>query len=194
MQTNFIQAFEWEEVEELSELLFQEDAQEVKTRYTITSVDQLNWAFRKIAAMKRKQQEVEALAANEIHRIEMWKNRELRDVDRTMEFFESLVKEYAIKQRAENATFKKEKTPYGQVSFTAQRPEFQYNDEALVQWLIDNEYYEHVKVTKSVANKSDLKRDFHVYGDHLVDTRNGNVVQGVTVVERPETISVKVEG
>lgn len=179
---------EWEEFEVGAEGLVEEEA---KQRFAITSMESLNWAFRKLHALKLKESDIKTLAASEQERIAQWEAKETREIEQNRAFFESLIAEYASKRRAEDDKFKKEKTPYGSITFTKQLPEYVYDDAALLGWLEENEYYDQVKVTKSVANKSELKKMFTLSNGLLVDAASGNIVQGVTVVNRPDKLKIE---
>ena|SRR5690625_4710984 len=111
---NPLQQIELEEIETLD--------QEQKERFKIESIDEANWAFRKLAALQAKENEVKALAAAERERIKQYEDSELKAIDNHRSFFESLLMEFATEQRAVDPKFKA-KTPYGSIGFRKQQPE-----------------------------------------------------------------------
>lgn len=181
-------AEDWEEYEAGAEGLVEEEA---KQRFAITNMESLNWAFRKLHALKLKESDIQTLAAAEQERIAQWEAKETKEIAQNRAFFESLIAEYASKRRAEDDKFKKEKTPYGTITFVKQLPEYVYDDATLLNWLEENEYYDQVKVTKSIASKTELKKLFTVNNGQLVDATSGNIVQGVSVVNRPDKLKIE---
>ena len=70
-------------------------------------------------------------------------------------------------------------------------PQFKRNDEELIQWLKERDMYDYVQTEEKVDWRS-LKRTISTKGDMVV-TEDGEIVEGVTVVERPPTFEVEVE-
>lgn len=176
--------------------------EEVTTRFTITDLDGLNWAFRKLAALVAKKAEIKGLADAELARIKAWSDKENKGIDANVEFFGFMINEYANKQRAADGKYKGDKTPYGAIKFAKQQPEWTYPNEAeTVAFLEQDEALaEHVKIVKTVADKTkikqalEIKRNVFVRGDKVVDiaqeTEGGwsgmQYQERITVV--PETI------
>lgn len=182
---NAIEQYELEEVELMEE--------EEKQRFEITDKEQLNWSFRKINALKKEINEIENLAKKETERINDWKNKESKSHLDNIEYFEMLIKQYALKQRDNNDKFKKESTPYGSVAFRKQQPAYEYKDEqATLEWLKQNKKTDLINVKESVK-KTEIKKTFKRHNDVLIDNETGEVVPGVSVVEREDSIKINVE-
>ena len=64
---NPLQAFELSEISNKNEV-----PQEERPQFEITDMNSLNWAFRKIAALKTQEKEIKSLAATERQRIDEW--------------------------------------------------------------------------------------------------------------------------
>lgn len=165
-------------------------------RFAIQDLDSANWAFRKLAAIERKRKEIKELADREIERIKDWQKQEEESLNNSKEFFEGLLTEYFVRQKEVDPKFKLS-TPYGKVSSRKQQPKWNYEDEKLIGYL---EHYkpELIKIKKEV-DKNDFKKavkekDGFILMDDgkVVSNETGELIEGVTVEERPDSINIKV--
>ena len=157
-------------------------------RFTIKDLDSANWAFRKLAAIERKRKEIQELADREIERIKDWQNQEEESLNNSKEFFEGLLTEYFVRQKEVNPKFKLS-TPYGRVSSGKQQPKWIYDNDKVVEWLKENDK-ELIRV-KYEPDKREIKKKYEVVGNTVV-TEDGEIVEGITVEERPDSINIKV--
>lgn len=160
-------------------------------KFTITDLSSLTWALRKLAAIEAKKAEVNAVSDAEIERIEAYRKKEIDVLQGSEHFFKSLITEYAIKKREEDPKFRNEKTPYGSIGFRKQQPKWNYDDEALLTFLEENNPAL-IRVKKEPV-KTEIKKLFQVSDDGRVFDGNGQEVTGIKVEFLPETIDVKVE-
>lgn len=177
---NTLTALELLEIEEIERIAAerQEDSEEVNQRYTITNLSSLNWAFRKISVLDKKIKEVEDLAKEEKARIDAWKDKQLKAFASDKGFFEYLVAEWAEQARAADPKFKKESTPFGEVAFKKQQPEWTYpNESAVVEWCEAHDLETLVKTEKSVADKTQFKKAFDIKTNVIV--KDGEVIDTV---------------
>lgn len=174
------------ELQEIDEIM-EEDTQE-KERFKIENLESANWAFRKLAAIERKKKEIQELANKEIERIRAWEQQEIGSLDSSKEFFEGLLTEYFTREREKDPKFKIS-TPYGKVSARKQQPKWNYDDEKLVNWLLQNDK-ELVRV-KYEPDKNGIKKKYKIIGENVI-TEDGEIVEGITVEERPEKVTIKV--
>lgn len=165
------------------------EVSETQERFKIDNLEAANWAFRKLAAIERKKKEVQELAQKEIERIKTWEQQEIGSLDSSKEFFEGLLIEYFAREREKDPKFKIS-TPYGKVSARKQQPKWHYDDEKLVNWLLENDK-ELVRV-KYEPDKNGIKKKYKIIGENVV-TEDGEIVEGITIEERPEAINIKVE-
>lgn len=180
---NAIEKYEIEEVELMEE----------KQQFEIEDKEQLNWAFRKIRVLKKELNEIEMLADKEFERIKEWREKESKAILDNVKFFESLIMQYALKQRKKDNNFRKETTPYGNVLFRKQQPMYEYKDEqATLEWLKQNKKTDLINVKESVK-KTEVKKAFQRHHDVLIDNETGEVVPGVSVEEREDSIKINVE-
>ncbi|MNW43556.1 Bacteriophage Mu Gam like protein [compost metagenome] len=176
--------------EELDEIEQQE--QEERQRFAVTDLESLNWVFRKLAAIEAKKNEVNKLADAEKYRIETYRTRELDKLQRDMEYFNSLVSEYAAERRATDPKFKSEKTPYGTLSFKKQQPKWNYDDEKLVSWLENTGANELIRIKKEPV-KAEIKKLFVPIESGVVVDPEGQMVDGIMVEYRSDELVIKPE-
>ncbi len=185
---------EFQEAEEFMrkvDLPLDEEDQMIADRFRITDIDQANWALRKIATYREKQREVDDLAEAEMFRIKQWQEREVQSIEHSIAYFEGLLTMFLIERRKEDPKYKIS-TPYGKVTAKKQQPEYIRNEEDMLRWAEENERADVIKVKKSIDWAS-LKKDTEIQDEQVIDKKTGNVIAGVTVIERPEKIIVEVE-
>lgn len=173
---------------ELEEAIDTIEASQIGGRFTIENLDSANWAFRKLAAIERKRSEIRDLADKEIQRIKEWQEQEEKGLNNSKEFFEGLLTEYFIRQKEVDPKFKIS-TPYGKVSSRKQQPKWNYEDEKVLNWLKENDT-ELIRIKEEI-NKVELKKKYQIVGNEVV-TEDGEIVEGITIEERPDSINIKV--
>ncbi len=184
-------ALEQMELDELQELVFQLPEAEVKQRFRIDSLDSLNWALRKLAALEAKRKENEALAKKEYERIKSWEEKTTRDIDEHKQFFTALIEEYARSQRAADPKWKAS-TPYGKVGFRKQQPKWMYDEQKALESVESTGLDKFIRVKKEL-DKVALKASAKVLEDgRVIDTETGVFIEGVSVAEQPEALKVEV--
>jgi len=180
---NSLQAIELMEVDEL---------QDAEQQFEITDINQLNWAFRKISALKAKEKQVTTLANVERDRIEQWEKSELIPIHNSMSFFESHIQRYHAEQLAVDPKQKTISTPYGKSKTRKSKEALEQADkEQLLNYAIENDLAEFIK---NEVKWVDIKKTFQIVeisGEKAVVDENGQLVPGVTV--KPESISYSVE-
>ena len=165
--------------------LVKEDLElEVKEGFKVYDLESANWCFRKLRALAEKEAEIEAVAKDEIDRINYWKNKEERDIKESREYFEMLLKEYYSNQKAIDSKFKC-KTPYGSIS-SRKTKNIDYDESKMLDYL----KISHPDMIQTVEkfNKAEVKKI--IKGN--VDIYTGEILDFVTEVTN-ENINVKVE-
>ena len=175
------------ELEEAMEATEKADTENDK--FTINDLGSANWAFRKLSATEQKRKEIKELANKEIERIREWQEQETKGLDNSKEFFEGLLVKYFARQKEVDPKFKLS-TPYGKVATRKQQPKWVYDDEKIIEWLRTNDP-ELIRI-KEEPSKEDIKKKYTIVGNNVV-TENGEIVEGITIEERPESITIKVE-
>lgn len=166
-------------------LLNQDLQEEVKESFKIENLEGATWAFRKLRAISSKKAEIEAVAAEEIARVETWKKSECEKYENDTEYFESLISSYFVEERSKDKKFKLS-TPYGKVS-TRKASKWIYEDEeALKQYVKENDI-DAIRI-KEELDKTSLKK---ICKDG-VNQDTGEILPYVRI-EETETITVKAE-
>ena len=183
---NALQQYELMEVEEIQSL------ENTEQRFEITDLDSLNWAFRKLSALKSKEKEIKKLANVERERIDQWEKSELSTIQNSTSFFESLIKCYHAKQLAEDPKAKTISTPYGKSKTrrSKETPE-KVNEDQLLDYVIENDLAEFIQNSVKWADLKESLKIVEISGEKVVVNENGQIVPGVTV--KPESISYSVE-
>lgn len=180
-------ALQQNELLEIDEIESQE-----QTQFEITDLDSLNWAFRKLSALKSKEKEIRQLANVERDRIDQWEKSELSTIENSTSFFESLIQQYHAKQLAEDPKAKTISTPYGKSKTrkSKEAPE-KANEDELLEYVLENEMLDFIKNSVKWSDFKKTLKIVEISGEKVVVDENGQLVKGVTV--KPESISYSVE-
>jgi len=157
--------------------------------FRITNLDQANWAVRKIARIETARQECRALVEQEMAKLNTWLKSEEEDYDQERSFFEYLLRNYLDEQQQQDSKLKTIKLPNGKIGLRKQQPEFQRDNDKLLAWLKKNRQ-DLVKV-KEEPDWAGLKAVAAVLGNTMADPETGEVIEGVTVVHRPDKLHVE---
>ncbi|WP_242144900.1 MULTISPECIES: host-nuclease inhibitor Gam family protein [unclassified Bacillus cereus group] len=175
-----------------NELLEVDQLQDAEQQFEITDINQLNWAFRKISALKAKEKQVTTLADVERDRINEWEQSELKPIHDSIGFFEWHIKRYHAEQLAADPKQKTISTPYGKSKTrkSKEAPEQQDKSQVL-QYVIENEMDDCLKTEVKWADLKKKLKIVEISGEKIVVDEDGQLVPGVTV--KPESISYSVE-
>lgn len=180
--TNFI-----EEIERA-----REDAE--REAFHIDNLSTLGWAFRKLAALQAKEQEIKDYAKAEIERIKSWQDSEVNKLSDDIGFFQSHIERYHFAKLQEDPKAKTLTTPYGKSKSTTSQPSPQsVDDNALLQHIKSNGFMDYLKVEESVKwgeFKKKIKITETADGYAAFD-ENGEQIPGVII--KPENVSFKSE-
>jgi hypothetical protein len=158
---------------------------EEREQFTIDNLEGATWAFRKLRAIKAKEDEFKKVADEEINKIRTWLESELKATQSDREYFEGILTEYYQNERQKNSKFKLS-TPYGKVS-SRKTDKYIYEDEQAIK------DYCNVNQLDCIRVKEELdKTAFKKICKDGINQETGEIVPGVRV-EKVESISVKVE-
>lgn len=165
--------------------LVQNDLLEVREGFNVNDLEGATWVFRKLRAIEDKQAELKVIAEKEIARISTWLEKETSAYEGDKLYFEGVLTEYYISQRAADKKFKLT-TPYGKVTVRKSKKWTYTNEDQLIKYL-KHSNPELIR-TKEELNKADIKKIFK----DGVNKETGEVLPFVTI-DDAETISVSVE-
>lgn len=175
---------------ELHEFLDNQEETE-KEYFKVTDKDTANWALRKIKQYQEKQKENSELADAEKEKINAWLEAENGQAQQSVDFFQGLLAEYAMKQREIDPKFKSMNLPNGKIQFRKQQPKWNYDANKVIESLKRLGMTDYIRFKEEPA-KSDIKKALQVAGNKVVNPETGEIVEGITIEERGESFSVKI--
>lgn len=154
-----------QEIQEIKEV-----REQTEERFIIDDLGKASWAFRKLAAVEAKENEIKQVALDEIERIKVWQQDELKHYSGDRDWLEFLLKEYFTNQIKLDDKFRC-KTAYGSISQVKQQPAYKYDDDLIVEALKSTSKADLVKEeTISTVNKNDLKKELEIIENiYLID-------------------------
>ncbi|WP_163579076.1 host-nuclease inhibitor Gam family protein [Gracilibacillus saliphilus] len=177
---------------ELQEYLEQEE--QTNEPFKVTDDSSANWTLRVIKELQDQIKDNSELAQSEIEKIESWETQEKEKLQKQIDRFESLLAQYAMERREEDPNFKSRKLPNGYIGFRNKQPKWNYNEEALVNFLKQAKMDEYINVTiTEKPDKKAIKKAFKVEDGKVIDEDTGFLVDGITVEEQGEDFTVKVD-
>lgn len=166
-----------------------ENETDEKQPFRVTDLRSLNWAMKKYKEQHDEIEEYKSFYNEEKAKLDAWFQKVVKAPQDSMEYFESLIVDYARREREENDK-KSLSTPIGKVTSRKSAATIQQGDKAaLEEYAIENKIEEALKVT---LDWTALKKMLAITDDgKVVNTETGEIVEGAKV--KPETVSYKVE-
>jgi len=160
--------------------------------FQITDLSAATWAMKKVARIRARQAEIHAAACAEIDRLKAWDAAEQHRLDSEAAFFVEHLIDYHRRLIAEDPKAKTIRLPHGELRCRAQQPEFMRDDAALLDWAMQVDPNALV-ITQLAPRWAEIKKRGQVQGDKFLDPETGEVIPGVTAIERPPKFTVEVE-
>src|SRR5699024_10429453 len=135
--------------------------------FVIDDDSKANWALRKIKQYQEQQEQNNALAQEEIDKIEAWNQQANDEAQQSSDYFRGLLSAYALQKRENDPKFKSQKLPNGRIRFKKQQPKWRYDDSMVVQALKNAGLTDYIR-TKEIPSKSDIKKHFNVSGGKVI--------------------------
>lgn len=143
-----------------------------------------DWAMRKLASIRRKQAENQAIHDRELQRVAEWLLKVNTALERDAEWFEANLRPYALQQRSEGR--KSVVLPHGTIKTTAGRPKYEIeNDSEFLSWAETNAP-ELVRVKKEIDKKA--LGALNVAEDKVISTQ-GEIIPAVKVIPAETSVS-----
>lgn len=167
--------------------------------FEVHDLDTAAEAQRRVAYFKSKQAEIDEVADKQIERLkreilqlEYWRVEEKKEYVRRENFYKHRLERYMreeVRKMQENGKKPKKtiKLPYGTIKLVKQQPEYQRNENDLLEYAESKGF---VRVKKDV-DWAAIKNKAKVFGDKLIDA-DGELIPGVTVVDREDKFTVEV--
>lgn len=153
--------------------------------FVVTDDQKAEWCIRKIQEAQKDKDFWKRHYAAQYAAIE-------ETADATISYMEGLLKDYfrsvphKVTKTQENYAL-----PSGKLVCKHQEPEFERQDDKLLDWLKKSGKQEFVKVTESV-DWAGLKKTVSVVGTQMA-TEDGEVIPGITVIPREDVFKVEVK-
>lgn len=172
---------------ELDEYEVQETP-ELNEGFVVDNLQLATWAMRKLRSVVAGLEANAEIALAEKARIDTW----LQDANKSLltqrEFWEGHLTTYLRKQRQEDDSVKTITTPYGKITSRVTQPKWETMEE-LLDWLMANN--DSLVRVKYEVDKTELKKNYSVDGDKVIDPKTGEVVPFIQII--PSDIAYKVE-
>jgi len=160
-----------------------------KERFKVRDKEQAEWCLRQISRLTKEQEEIEATAKAEIEKITAWQNNQTGAIRKSISFFEYLLIEFHQQTLKENKDAKTIKLPSGRLSARKTQPEFIRDEKKMLPWVEKNRPG-FIKI-KTAIDWAGLKEVLKYEKGKGIDPDTGEVVPGLTVVDRGTSFSVK---
>lgn len=158
---------------------------EKKEEFKVTNLQSATWVLRKLRALNKKIDEINAVAVEEITRINDWAEKEVKELNSDKAYFEGLLTAYYIEERAKDKKFKLS-TPHGQLTSKKTTKYIYENEKEVINYCNQNEI-------EAIRVKEELdKTAFKKLCRNGINQETGEIVPGVRV-ESIKSISIKTE-
>ena len=139
------------------------------------------------------------MAEDQYDRMAAWYDQQkkvLKDIrDQTRAWAENCLRPYMDMVPTTGKKIRSYDMPGGTLKLAKQDPEYTVNDEELVPWLKANKRNDLIKVTEE-ARWGELKKEIQIKvleDGRIGDNNTGEIVPGVTAVEREDKFSIKLK-
>ena len=157
----------------------EQQAPEQNEAWKIRSLEDADWAIRTIRdAEKDRDQKLEYIK-REKERLKAFEDKVKKDEIEETAFLRSCLSDYIAEQKDENPKFKLA-TLNGSASVRTTK-KWTYDDDAVMASLKkDDDLKSYIRIKEEI-NKAQMKKDFVVTGSGTVATKDGEIIDGITV-------------
>ena len=156
-------------------------------RFKVVDDRSAEWCIQKIKAAQAEKEHWKAFYMGQLKRAE-------QSCDFRIEYMENLLRPY-FDQVPHKATKTQEsyQLPSGKLAIKKQAPQFEHDDEQILDWLHENSQRPETYIDfKETLKWGDLKKVLVVSGNSMA-TSDGEIIPGITVTERPDKFVVEVK-
>jgi hypothetical protein len=183
--------FESEDEEMQDNLAMQIIDEQFEEGFQINSDALAEWALKKIAEERAEAQRYINVCDTMITEYVMKKQKAQERLESETGYLKGKLQEYfATVPHKATKTQEAYKLPSGTLKLKYGTPEFIRDEEKLVNWLEENGHEDKVKIKKT-ADWAEFKKLVTVSFDKVL-TADGEVVEGITAQERPNTFEVEI--
>lgn len=159
--------------------------------FRVIDDDSADWALQKVREDTFEKERIIKIAENKIKELEA----EIEEIERTYErktsFLKSCLFDYfnTVEHR-KTKTQESYKLFSGSLVMKKPSSKIVKEDEILIQYFIDNEMTDFIKVTKS-PKWAEYKKRLKINGDNVIDTETGEIVDAVSIEQVPQKFDIK---
>lgn len=160
--------------------------------WSITNDEAAEWAVAKIAEEREELARVKALADAQIGRImEKVQAAERRCENGTAWLTSKLAEYFGTVPHKKTKTTETYRLLSGSLKMKLGGVAMKQDDEKLLEYLKASGRADMIKTTEA-PKWGELKKNLQIVGDQVVDNTTGEIVEGVEVIEKPDTFTVEV--
>lgn len=156
--------------------------------FKVTDDSSANWALRKIKQYQEQIKSNDDLAQSEIDKINAWKDQENEKAQQSIDYFHSLLAEYAMSKRENDPKFKSMNLPNGKIGFRKRPVKWDF-DKSIVDSLKKAGLTDFIRI-KEEPDKVSIKKSLEVVNGKAINPNTGEVVEGITIEEQSENFYV----
>lgn len=170
----------------------QVEADTDKTRFRIEDDQSADWALSKIIEANNELEKIQKFAEIKIEKVQSWEEESSKKHLNSIDYFESILADYAMRKRQENPDFKSIKLPNGKFEFRKKQPKWEYDEKKIVKTLKENGMENFIRIKES-PDKATIKKSLIVQNGKAINPETGEFVEGITVIDQGEGFNVKVQ-
>lgn len=163
-----------------------------KKRFRIEDDQSADWALSKIIEAKNELDKIQSFAKSKVDNIKTWEEESSKKHLNSIDYFESILADYAMRKRQERPDFKSIKLPNGKFEFRKKQPKWEYDEKKIVKTLKENGMEGFIRVKES-PDKAAIKKNLIVQNGKAINPETGEFVEGITVIDQGEGFNVKVQ-
>ena len=161
--------------------------------FKIDNDQKAEWALAKIREEQAEAQRIMNVCKSMIFHYEEQMKKAEEGLEKKTAYLKGQLEQYfdSVEKRR-TKTQEVYKLPSGTLRRKYPKPEFKRDDEALLKWIKANKINAHLYIrVKETPDWANLKKMVQIAGDKVVD-ENGEIIEGVTIVDRPPVFEVEV--
>lgn len=161
---------------------------EEQQAFIIDDDKKASWALKKYKLLEIEEERKKNLVKDEIDRLKSWLDQEQEKIEKRKAFLSQSLSGYLYQLRRDDPKAKID-TPFGAVTTRKQQDKWTFDDETVIKFLHEAEMDEFIQVKEEI-DKRPLKKALRVL-DGKAYTEAGEEVEGITVTDQGETLSIK---
>lgn len=169
---------------------FADQTPEERERFVVDDDQKASWAMRKLRGIKVHKAANQAIADDEIARINSWLAQANSHLDSDEQYFTGMLMHYARICR-ERDDRKSVTLPHGKIGSRIGQPKWNVDNDAFMKWLEAN-HKDLIRI-KTEPNLAEAKKVLEIVGENAIDPATGEVAEGIQIINADITYTVEVD-